>query len=267
MLVNICIIDLSADFRLRNAANYPQWYGHEHPHQQALAHAVYGIPELHRQELAEATLVSGAGCLATATILGLSPLVQAGIIDANAPIVIEAKVGSSVGGAESGADTHHPDRSHAVRSFAPTGHRHTAEIAQELHWSIPPNDSLAGIHFSATAIELVRGVLITAHIFTRTHVRDQELWQIYRKAYGGEPFIRLVKERNGVYRYPEPKLLTGTNFCDIGFVADPSSRRVVVMAAVDNLMKGAAGNAVQALNVMYGWPETTGLDFWGLHPA
>ncbi len=259
------IVDLSADFRLRRADDYPRWYDHPHPHPDLLARAVYGIPELHRDVLPEAALVSGAGCLATAAILGLRPLAQAGILDRSAPLVIDAKVGSSAAGAVADASSHHPDRSHAVRSFAPVGHRHTAEVVQELDW--PETDGGAsGIHFSATAVELVRGVLVTAHAFTRERVSDADLWRIYRAAYGNEPFMRIVKDRGGVYRYPEPKLLAGTNYCDVGFAVDPHSRRVVVLAALDNLMKGAAGNAVQALNAMMGWDETTGLDFAGLHP-
>ena len=262
------IIDLSADFRLRDAADYPRWYGHAHSRPELLPRAVYGIPELHRAALREATLISGAGCLATAAILGLHPLVAAGVLDRTAPLIIEAKVGSSAAGAAADASSHHPDRSHAVRSFAPTGHRHTAEIMQELAWpDLAVGDGNAGVHFSATAIELVRGVLITAHVFTRERLTEADLWRIYRTAYGEEPFIRIVKERGGVYRYPEPKLLAGTNFCDVGFAVDPHSNRIVVMAALDNLMKGAAGNAVQALNVAMGWDETIGLDFAGLHPG
>ncbi len=262
------IIDLSADFRLRSAADYPHWYGHPHPHPELLKHAVYGIPELHRSELREARLISGAGCLATAAILALHPLTRAGVLDRAAPLMIEAKVGSSAAGATPGAGSHHPDRSHAVRSFMPTGHRHTAEIMQELGWpeATAEPGQVGGVYFSATAVELVRGALITAQAFLSERLTDADLWRLYRSAYGNEPFIRIVKERSGIYRYPEPKLLAGTNYCDIGFEVEPGTRRVVVMAALDNLMKGAAGNAVQALNAAMGWDETTGLTFTGLHP-
>jgi len=122
------------------------------------------------------------------------------------------------------------------------------------------------IAFSATAVELVRGVLITAHVFVNEVIDERTLWRLYREAYAHEPFIRLVKERHGVYRYPEPKILAGSNYCDVGFELDAGQRRVVVIAALDNLMKGAAGNAVQALNCMSGWDETLGLTFPGLHP-
>jgi N-acetyl-gamma-glutamyl-phosphate/LysW-gamma-L-alpha-aminoadipyl-6-phosphate reductase len=260
------VIDLAADFRLRSAELYAQWYGEPHCASDLLEEAVYGLPELHRAELPAAALISGTGCMATAAILGLAPLYQAGFVNSAIPLVVEAKVGSSAAGAAPGAGSHHPDRSGAVRSFQPTGHRHTAELIQEL-------GRLAGeplqqhIAFSATAVELVRGVLITAHVFVNEALDERTLWRLYREAYQREPFIRLVKERNGVYRYPEPKILAGSNYCDIGFEVDPHQGRVVIIAALDNLMKGAAGNAVQALNCMYGWDETLGLTFPGLHPV
>jgi N-acetyl-gamma-glutamyl-phosphate/LysW-gamma-L-alpha-aminoadipyl-6-phosphate reductase len=273
------IIDLSADFRLRSAALYEQWYGEPHSAPHLLAETVYGLPELHREELPSATLVSGTGCMATAAILGLFPLYRAGLVNRAIPLVVEAKVGSSAAGATPGAGSHHPDRSGAVRSFQPTGHRHTAELIQELGDArklirtpqaplmTPTGEAGQQIAFSATAVELVRGVLITAHVFVNETIDERTLWRLYREAYQHEPFIRLVKERNGVYRYPEPKILAGSNYCDIGFELDPHQQRVVVIAALDNLMKGAAGNAVQALNCMYSWDESLGLTFPGLHPA
>jgi LysW-gamma-L-alpha-aminoadipyl-6-phosphate/LysW-L-glutamyl-5-phosphate reductase len=260
------VIDLSADFRLRSAELYERWYGEPHCSSYLLEEAVYGLPELHRAELPGATLVSGTGCMATAAILGLAPLYRAGLVDDALPLVVDAKVGSSAAGATPGPGSHHPDRSGAVRSFQPTGHRHTAELIQELG-RIAAAELRQHIAFSATAVELVRGVLITAQVFLNESVDERTLWRLYREAYQHEPFIRLVKERSGVYRYPEPKILAGSNFCDIGFELDPDQQRVVVIAALDNLMKGAAGNAVQALNSICGWDESSGLTFPGLHPV
>ena len=260
------IIDLAADFRLRSPELYQRWYAHEHPRPALLSEAVYGLPELHREELREANLVSGTGCMATAAILGLAPLYRAGLVDPTIPLVVEAKIGSSAAGATPGASSHHPDRSGSVRSFQPTGHRHSAELLQELGQET--GVELAQIvAFSATAVELVRGILVTAHVFVNEHVDERRLWRVYREAYQHEPFVRLVKERQGVYRYPEPKILAGSNYCDVGFEVDVEQGRVVVMAALDNLVKGAAGNAVQAMNCMYGWDETLGLLFPGLHPV
>lgn len=249
------IIDLSGDFRLSNPDDYQRWYGVTHPNPALLEQFVYGIPEINRDRIRGADLVTGAGCNATATILALRPLFQRGLV---ASAVVEVKAGSSQGGAASSDASHHPERSGAVRSYKPTGHRHVAEMRQ----CLPGAD----IHFSATSIELVRGILATCHVFLNDAVHDKSVWKIYRDAYGDEPFVRIVKERTGIHRYPEPKLLAGTNYCDIGFERDPHAPRLVVLSAIDNLMKGAGGQAVQALNVMHDWPETTGLEFPGLHP-
>jgi N-acetyl-gamma-glutamyl-phosphate/LysW-gamma-L-alpha-aminoadipyl-6-phosphate reductase len=256
------IVDLSSDFRLRDPLDYPRWYGHEHPRPELLADFVYGIPELHRNEMRTADHISSAGCLATAAILGVYPLFLEGKADPRRPTVVEVKTGSSGAGADEGSASHHPERSGVIRSFKPTGHRHTAEVEQELAMdSCHPT-----VSFSATAVEAVRGVLATAHVFLREQLSERDLWQVFRRVYGHEPFIRLVKESSGLYRYPEPKILTGSNYCDIGFELDPRGDRVVVMAALDNLMKGAAGQAVQCMNVRFGWKEETGLEFPGLHP-
>ena len=256
------IIDLSSDFRLRDATLYKAWYGNDHVCPEQLPSFVYGIPELHRDALATATRVSGAGCLATATLLGLYPLARAGLLSPNAPIIVEAKVGSSASGTKPSLASHHPERQGAVRSFKPTGHRHTAEVIQELSGGTP-----LSIHFSATAIEMVRGVLATSHVFLDPPLRDNDVRSVYRDAYKNEQFMRLVKERQGAYRYPEPKILSGSNFCDVGFETDPHSGRVVVVSALDNLVKGGAGNGVQAMNCMLGLDESTGLGFAGLHPV
>ncbi len=249
------IVDLSADFRLRNAGDYVTWYGREHGRPDLLARFVYGIPELHRQELREAELVACAGCNATATILALSPFYRRDLVE---HAVVEAKAGSSQAGNAANDGSHHPERSGAVRSYKPTGHRHVGEMLQEL--------GTDRIDFSATSIEMVRGILITAHLFLKKELADKDIWRLLREDYGEEPFIRIVKERSGIHRYPEPKLLSGTNYCDIGFERDPHSNRLVIMAAIDNLMKGAAGQAVQAFNIMHGFNETTALEFPGLHP-
>jgi N-acetyl-gamma-glutamyl-phosphate/LysW-gamma-L-alpha-aminoadipyl-6-phosphate reductase len=256
------IVDLSADFRLRNPLDYNRWYGRPHANANWLGRFVYGLPELHRAELTDAHYVSGVGCNATATTLAVWPLLVQGLIDPARGIVCEVKVGSSEGGNQAGDSTHHPERSGVMRSFSPTGHRHTAEVLQAAR--------LAGVetqlHLSATAVDNVRGVLATAHLFVQPGVGEKELWRAFRQVYRDEPFIRLVKEKTGIYRYPEPKILVGSNYADVGFELDEESGRVVALCAIDNLMKGAAGTALQSLNVMMGWDETAGLGFPGLHP-
>ena len=249
------IVDLGADFRLRDAAAYERWYGGPHPCPDLLGRFVYGIPELNREALRDADLVACAGCNATAAILALRPLAAAGVVES---AVIEVLVGSSEAGNQATAASHHPERSGAARAFRPTGHRHAGEIAEAL--------GVRDVHFSATSIEMVRGVLATCHVFADRALADRELWRIYRDAYAGEPFVRIVKGRSGIHRYPEPGILAGTNYCDVGFERDPDTKRVVAMSALDNLTKGAAGQAVHALNLMFGFRETAGLEFAGLHP-
>ncbi len=175
------VIDLSADFRLRSPGLYERWYGAAHGAPHLLGEAVYGLPELRREELPGASLVSGTGCMATAAILGLAPLYRAGLVNEAIPLVVEAKVGSSAAGAAPGMSSHHPDRSGAVRSFQPTGHRHSAELIQELGRVNGAGELRQHVAFSATAVELVRGVLITAHVFvTRGYRRAQAVAHLPR---------------------------------------------------------------------------------------
>jgi len=257
------IIDLSSDFRLNNPGDYPIWYSHEHSDLEALGKFVYGMPELHREEIRTADWIASPGCMATTSIIGLYPLFQAGVVDPTIPVVIEAKTGSSGSGGSPGLSSHHPERAGVVRSFKPTGHRHTAEIVQELTF----NDNTPRVSFSATSTDAVRGILATSHVFTSEPLTDKDLWKIYRAAYKNEPFMRIVKEASGIHRYPEPKILSGSNYGDVGWEIDPHSNRVVVLAATDNLMKGAAGQAVHSFNIRMGFPEETAIDFPGLHPV
>lgn len=255
------IIDLSADFRLNDEKEYEKWYKHSHARPDLLKEFVYGIPELHREEMKTAKFISSAGCNATTTIIPLYPFFKKDLVDIDRT-VIEVKVGSSEGGNKSSDSSHHPERAGAVRSYQPTGHRHSAEIIQELSFG----SEQIKVHFSATSIDMIRGVLATSHLFLKENLEEKDIWKLYREFYKDEPFIRIVKENEGNYRFPEPKLLIGTNYCDIGFKKDDDSNRVVVISAIDNLMKGAAGQALQAFNIMNGFDETTGLEFPGLHP-
>jgi N-acetyl-gamma-glutamyl-phosphate/LysW-gamma-L-alpha-aminoadipyl-6-phosphate reductase len=254
--------DLSADFRLGSAEEFKKWYREDHACADKLSDFVYGLPELNREAIQGADLISGVGCNATTVNLSLLPLMQSDLVDWSRGIVAEVKVGSSEGGARSTDASHHPVRAGSVRSFAPTGHRHAAEIAMALG----QHGHEAEIHLSATAIEMIRGVLATVHVFAKEGVEERDIFKAYRMALKDEPFVRLVKEKKGLYRYPEPKILSGSNFAEVGFEFDASSRRIVAIGAIDNLMKGASGTAVQAANLMFGWDETTGLTFPGLRP-
>jgi N-acetyl-gamma-glutamyl-phosphate/LysW-gamma-L-alpha-aminoadipyl-6-phosphate reductase len=254
------IIDLGADYRIHDQKVFESWYHQEHVRPEFLSKFVYGISELHRDQIKKSNYVSCAGCEATVSILALYPLVKHGLIEDR--IIIDAKMSSSQAGAKPSSSSHHPERSGVVRSYMPTGHRHTAEILQELN----PYAKNLDVAISATAIDMVRGLLVTIHTTPKKSVLEKDVWKAYRSEYSSEPFIRIVKEHQGLYRFPEPKILQGTNYCDIGFEMDQVSKRLVVIAAIDNLVKGTAGQAVQAMNLMFGFPETLGLEFSGLHP-
>ena len=250
------VFDLSADFRLRDVAQYGRYYkGWTHPHPELLASRAYGIAELHREEIRNAKLVSGAGCIATTAIMSLAPI--RGLLNETMPVIVDAKVGSSAAGAEHSPSTHHPERAGCVRPYSPTGHRHEAEILQE-----------TGIraHLSCHAIELVRGILATSHVWVKPGTTEKDVWRAFRASYQNEPFVRIVKERSGLYRYPEPKLCAGTNEFHVGFELDESTGRLVVLGALDNLVKGTAGAALQNFNLAFGLPETRGLELTGMHP-
>lgn len=252
------IIDLSADFRLRSGQVYEHWYGEAHSAPSWLPRFIYGLPEIYRLDIRESHYVSGVGCNAIATILALLPLVQHDLLLSERPIITEVKTGSSEGGAQGNPGTHHPIRAGTVRSYAPVGHRHTAEVQQVL--------SVSDVHISLTAIDIVRGALATAHAFVQPGITEKDLWRAYRATYEHEPFVRIVRDKQGNYRRPEPKILAGSNFADVSFDLDAKTGRVVTVCAIDNLMKGAAGTAVQCLNLMCGFEETAALEFTGLHP-
>lgn len=250
------VIDLGADFRLHSKEVFQKWYRKSHQKPELLPKFTYGIAELHREELKKTSYVACGGCEASVSILALYPLYKNKLIQKD--IIIDAKMSSSQAGMSFSLSSHHPERAGSVRSYMPTGHRHTAEIEQELHG--------IKVAISATAIDMVRGLLVTIHSVPKEGVVEKDIWKTYRQTYGNEPFIRIVRESTGIYRYPEPKILQGTNYCDIGFELDSHTNRLVIIAAIDNLVKGTAGQAVEAMNLMCGLKETEGLNFPGLHP-
>ena len=250
------LIDLSADFRLNTSEAYEKWYGEPHPAPDWLDRFVYGLPEHNRDQLKGANYASGVGCNATTVNLALLPLIQAGLLDR---AMIEIKVGSSEGGNKANAGSHHPIRSGAVRTYKATGHRHMAEVEMILGDELP-------IHFAVTAIEMVRGIHLLAHCYLTEPNVEKDIWKIYRRTYRDEPFIRLVSGKIGLHRLPEPRAVAGTNFCDIGFELDEDGQHLVLVASLDNLGKGAAGTAVQCMNLMYEFEETAGLEFPGIYP-
>ncbi|MFF1715964.1 N-acetyl-gamma-glutamyl-phosphate reductase [Streptomyces sp. NPDC058268] len=249
------VIDLTGDFRLKDPAQYAAYYGGRHSAPQLLDTFTAGLPELYRKELRESDRVSVPGCMATAAILALYPLADAGLVSGEA--AVDARTGSSGSGISAGTANLHAERSGAMRVFAPTRHRHEAEITQAT--GLPAR-------MNATGIEAVRGVQVLARVQLREGTSEKDLRAAYREHYADEPFVRVVAQKRGLYRLPEPKILTGSNFCDVGFALAEDQREALVVGALDNLVKGGAGNAVQSMNVRYGWPERTGLTFTGLHP-
>ena len=257
------IIDLSADFRLKNPKDYVKWYGWEHPFPELLSKSVYGVPELHREDIKKSQLVSCPGCMAVTSLLALKPLIENNLIDTE-HIVVDSKIGSSGAGIKANAGTHHAMRYGVIRPYKPAKHRHTGEIEQELGLIAKKTIKVS---MSPHAVNIVRGILTTNHTFMRTPMSELELWKVYRNSYRDEPFLRFIRDKKGLYKFPDPKFLIGSNFCDIGFDIDEDNQRLVSLSASDNLMKGAAGSAIQNMNILYGFDETEGLKYTPLTPV
>ncbi|UCH38010.1 MAG: N-acetyl-gamma-glutamyl-phosphate reductase [Candidatus Bathyarchaeota archaeon] len=258
----VTVIDMSADFRLKNPADYNRWYGWTHQRIELLDEAVYGLPELHREEIKNARLIACPGCNATVIILGLAPLIKEGMIEENR-IIVDGKVGSSGAGITPSLATHHPERFGGVRAYSVLGHRHIAEVEQELNFVSKTPVTVA---FTPHAVNMVRGILATIHTFPKEKLDIRDIWRVYRSFFKNEPFIRLIREAKGLYRLPNPNIVIGSNFCDIGFELDNHINRLIVFSAIDNLVKGAAGQGVQCLNIILGIDEKTGLEAQGFHP-
>ncbi|MCS7143155.1 MAG: N-acetyl-gamma-glutamyl-phosphate reductase [Aigarchaeota archaeon] len=251
--VGMRVIDLGPDFRLRDPEQYQKWYGREHPHRDLLERRVYGLPELHRDRIRGVDLVACPGCNSTATILTLMPVLRDRLVEAGR-VAVDVKVGSSEAGRKPAPGSHHPERANVMRPYEAEGHRHVAEVEQELIEFAGDGLRVAMVPH---AVGSVRGVLATAHVWLNEGVEEQTIWRSYARYYGKEPFVRIV--RGGVMRYPDPKYVLGSNFCDIGFAVEGRIMRGALFGAIDNLMKGAAGQAVQCMNIMLGLDEVTGL--------
>jgi N-acetyl-gamma-glutamyl-phosphate/LysW-gamma-L-alpha-aminoadipyl-6-phosphate reductase len=256
------VIDLSADYRLKAPHLYKEWYGFEHPQPDMLEKAVYGLPELHFDELRGAKLIASPGCNATASILALAPLIKAGLVESTR-FVVDVKVGSSEGGINPTPGSHHPERENAIRPYDVEGHRHSAEAEQELS-RVAGSDVKVSI--IPHAVGSIRGVLASAHSWLREgEIDDFKIWRAYIEFYRGRKFIRII--RGGIHPYPDPKYVIGSNFADLGFAVERRVMRITSFAAIDNMMKGAAGQAVQSFNVSRGFDEMSGLRTPALRPV
>ncbi len=242
-------IDLSAAFRLRSIANYKRWYGVEHTRPDLLTDAAYGLPEFFRELVKVSRLVANPGCYPTAANLSLRPLVVEAVLDRSAGVVCDAKSGVSGAGRKPSLKAHFCEVTENFSAYGVLNHRHVPEI---LHTTDVDEHELS---FTAQLLPLHRGILETIYVRTSESIGWSDVRAVYEKYYADEPFVRLYPEG----RLPDLRGVRGTNFCDIGFQIDPASRRLVIVAAIDNLGKGAAGQAVQNMNLMLGYPETAGL--------
>jgi len=254
------VIDLGPDYRLKNPEDYERWYGWSHPHPDLLSKAIYGMPELHREEIRGAELVASPGCNSTAAILALIPAVESNLIDLE-HVAVDVKVGSSEAGRKPTPGTHHPERANVMRPYEASGHRHVAEIEQELS-AIARR--MVRVAFVPHAVGAIRGALATAHTWL-IDGDEKRILKAYISRYGKEPFVRII--RGPPVGYPDPKYVVGSNFADVGFAVERRIGRAAFMAAIDNLMKGAAGQAVQCFNLLMGFEESEGLRFPPLKPA
>ncbi len=251
------VVDLSADFRLHDAGVYEQWY-QVHSAPQYLPEAVYGLPELHRQQIAKARLVANPGCYPTSVILGLAPLLQAGVVDPGT-LVVDSKSGASGAGRLAQTGSLFCEVADGFKAYKVGEHRHTPEMEQEI-------SKLCGqqvvITFTPHLLPISRGILSTMYAKLSKPVTDTEIGELYNNFYQDEPFVRLC----GLGQFPATQFVRGSNFCDIGFKVDERTGRVIILSAIDNLVKGAAGQAVQNMNLMCGFPETQGLNIVPLFP-
>jgi N-acetyl-gamma-glutamyl-phosphate reductase len=268
----VLVVDLGPDFRLADPADYPRWYGFEHPAPELLpggpgkpataargplGAAVYALPELHRDTLSSARIVASPGCYPTAALLAMAPLARAGLI---AEVIVDAKSGISGAGREPKLGSLFGEVNESVSAYGLGGHRHSAELRQELRAMGASPDAVGSLIFTPHLVPMTRGLLATCYVRPTRPVDQEVLDALYEEAYGQEPFIHLVGSA------PATKSVTGSNLARVHVRLDPASGRILAMAVEDNLVKGAAGQAIQAFNLAAGLPETSGLEQLPLYP-
>ena len=255
----IKVVDISADFRFKDAGKYLQWYDFAHPAPELLQKAVYGLPELHRAEIAKASLIANPGCYPTGALLALAPAVKEGIIEPD--IIVDSKSGVSGAGRTLSLSTHYAEATDNVRAYSMHGHRHLPEIVQELETLNPAFSP--SVTFLPHLVPTSRGILSSCYAKPKegkTIKGEEELIKLYRSYYKGEPFVRIVDNP------PETKQTWGSNICLVYPTVDVRTGRLIVISCLDNLVKGAAGQAIQNANIMFGFPETSGLEALPVYP-
>lgn len=252
------IVDLSADFRIKDVKVYEKWYGIEHKSPQFIEEAVYGLCEVNRDKVKGARLIANPGCYTTCSILTAYPLAKEGIIDMRT-LIVDAKSGTSGAGRGAKVPNLFCEVNENMKAYGVASHRHTPEIEEQLGYASGENVTIS---FTPHLVPMNRGILATEYATLKKDVTGEEVKAIYDKYYGNEKFIRVLEE--GVY--PETKWVEGSNYVDIGFKIDPRTNRIIMMGAIDNLVKGAAGQAVQNMNLIFGFPEDEGLNLVPMFP-
>ena len=251
ILSKVKVIDLSADFRIKDQEVYEKWYKLEHKSPQFLEEAVYGLPEVNREKIREARLIANPGCFPTCSFLAVYPLVKEGLVDPNT-LIIDAKSGTSGAGRGAKMDNLYCEVNESIKAYGVGTHRHTPEIEEQLSYAA---GKPVTISFTPHLVPMNRGILVTAYASLNGKVTEEEARAAYEKYYRDEYFVRLL-EPGAV---PQTRWVEGSNFADVNFKIDPRTGRVVMMGVIDNMVKGAAGQAVQNMNLMFGLPEETGL--------
>ncbi len=252
------VIDLGADFRFRDYRKYEEWYQVEHSNPDLTKEAVYGLPELHREKIKNANIVANPGCFPTSAILALAPALGSGLIENNT-IIIDAKTGLSGAGRGASLTTHYGEVNENINPYGVAGHRHTPEIEQELNTLA---DEYFSVVFTPHLVPMTRGILSTCYARLKPHVSEHQIRHVYQDFYAGQPFVHLLK----LGQWPHTKWTYGSNNCFINLTVDSRTGSLIICSAIDNLVKGAAGQAVQNMNLLFELPETTGLDFNGIYP-
>lgn len=250
------VIDLGADFRLKSKATYEEWYGIKHESEELLKSAVYGIPELNRENIKNASLIANPGCYPTASILALAPLVKNKLVDVET-IIIDAKSGVSGAGRSANIANLFCEVNESFKAYGVTNHRHTPEIEQQLS---ELNEDTIVLNFTPHLVPMNRGILSTCYGKLIKDIDENQLLELYREFYKDEYFVKVIKE------LPETRWVKGSNQCHISVRKDKRTNRVIVIAAIDNLMKGAASQAVQNMNLIFGLKENLGLEFYSMAP-
>ena len=251
VLSKVKVIDLSADFRIKDVSVYEKWYKLTHASPQFIGEAVYGLPEINREKVKKARLIANPGCFPTCSFLSTYPLVKEGLIDPNT-IIIDAKSGTSGAGRGSKVDSLYCEVNENIKAYGVASHRHTPEIEEQLSYAA---GKPVTISFTPHLVPMNRGILVTAYASLTKEVSYEEVKAVYDKYYADEYFVRVL-EKDVV---PQTRWVEGSNFADVNFKIDTRTNRVVMMGAIDNMVKGAAGQAIQNMNLMFGLPENTGL--------